>query len=358
MSDIEFLRLGLGKEILGDNHIEIKTKLNRIISQSRRRSKRDKCFYCNEEKTSFCNSHSVPAFCLKNIADNGSLYYSNTLIDVAILDYEKGVKNAGTFQLICRECDSKIFQQYEDPNNYECVPTPRMLAQIAIKNYLRHIGKRLNEHAIYDIMHEINPIMKQFTDDMHNIQELDLLEYKDGLKKAKRISEKNWNGEYYLFCYEKLNYVVPVAFQGSITLIVDLDGNIINNIYNKDDKYRTQDVHICIFPLKEKSVVMMFIDSNSKRYRNFYKKFNKLSHNDKLSLINYIIFLYSEDVFLSKKIPKEILEHDRLIEVCQQSSVAILDNPLVDVTEALKEEYDLSRMNEIPNLLSEQYKLR
>lgn len=358
MSDIEFLRLGLGKEILGDNHIEIRKKFNKIISQSMKRSKRDTCFYCNEEKTSFCNSHSVPAFCLRNIADNGSLYYSNILIDIAILDYEKGIKNAGTFQLICRECDSKIFQQYEDPNNYENVPTSRMLAQIAMKNYLRHIGKRLNEYAIYDIMHEINPMMKQFTDNMHTIQELDLLEYKDGLKKAKRVSRKDWNDEYYLFYYEKLNYVVPIAFQGSITLIVDLDGNIINNIYNTDNKYRTQDVHICIFPLKEKSVIMMFIDSNSKRYRNFYKKFNKLSHNDKLALINYIIFLYSEDVFLSKSIPKEILESNRLIEVSQQSSVAILKNPLVDTIDALKEEYDLSKMSEIPNLLSEKYKLR
>jgi len=358
VSDIEFLKLGLGKEILGDNHIEIKKKFNKIMSQSRKSSKKDKCFYCNEEKTSFCNSHSVPAFCLKNIADKGSLYYSNTLIDVAILDYEKGVKNAGTFQLICRECDSKIFQQYEDPKNYENEPTPRMLAQIAMKNYLRHIGKRLNEHALFDIACEINPMMKQFTDYMHSIQELDLLEYRQGFEKAKRISIKNWKDEYYLFYYEKLDYVVPVAFQGSITLILDLDGNIINDIYNGDDSYRTQDIHICIFPLKESSVIMMFIDSNNKRYRNFYKKFNKLSHHDKLSLINYIIFLYSEDVFLSKNISKEILKNDRLIEVSKQSSVAILDNPFVDARDGLKEIYDLSKMNEIPNLLSEQYKLR
>ena len=358
MSDVEFLKLGLGKEILGDDYIEIKKTINKIMSQGRKKSKRDKCFYCNKEKTSFCNSHSVPAFCLKNIADNGSLYYSNTLIDTAILDYEKGVKNAGTFQLICRECDSKIFQQYEDPNNYENEPSPRMLAQIAMKNYLRHISKRLNEYAIYDIAHEINPMMKQFTDNMHKIQELDLLEYEEGFKKAKRISEKNWNGEYYLFYYEKLNYVVPVAFQGNITLIIDLDGNIINDIYNEDSKYRTQDIHICIFPMKESSIIMMFIDSNSKRYRDFYKKFKKLSHNDKLSLINYIIFLYSEDVFLSKSIPKEILKHDRLIEISQQSSLAILENPFVDAREGLKEIYDLSKMNEIPNLLSEQYKLR
>lgn len=233
-----------------------------------------------------------------------------------------------------------------------------MLAQIAMKNYLRNISKRLNEYAIYDIMYEINPMAKQLTDNMHNVQELGLLEFEEGFKKAKRISEKNWKDEYYLFYYEKLNYVVPLAFQGSITLIVDLDGNIINDIYNEDNEYRTQDVHICIFPLKESGIIMMFIDSKNKRYRNFYKKFKKLSHNDKLALINYIIFLYSEDVFLSKSILKEILEHDKLIEISQQSSLAILSDPFLDARDGLKKIYDLHKRNEIPNILSEQYRLR
>ncbi len=65
---------------------------------------------------------------MKNIATEGFLYYSNTLIDVALLDSEKGVKNAGTFQLIFRDFDSKIFKEYEDPKNYEKETTSTMLA--------------------------------------------------------------------------------------------------------------------------------------------------------------------------------------------------------------------------------------
>lgn len=358
MDNIEFFKIGLPKELLGDNFVDKKKEINRILAQSRKRAKKDKCMYCNEEKSSFCNSHSVPAFCLKNIATDGSLYYSNTLIDVALLDSEKGVKNAGTFQLICRDCDSKIFQEYEDPKNYEKETTPKMLAQIAMKNYLRNIGKRLNEHAMFEIASEINPFACGMTEYMHSIQEIDLLDYKREFEKAKRLSKKNWNGEYYQFYYEKLDYVVPLAYQGSISLVVDLDGMIVNNIYNKDINYKIQDLHICIFPLKESSIVMMFIDSNNKRYRNFYKKFNKLSHDDKLELVNYLIFLYSEDVFISKNIPQHILKNDKLIEVSQQSSMAFLSTPFVDVTEESKKVYDLSKRNEIPNLLSEKYKLR
>lgn len=358
MDNIEFFKIGLPKELLGDNFVDKKKEINRILAQSRKRAKKDKCMYCNEEKSSFCNSHSVPAFCLKNIATDGSLYYSNTLIDVALLDSEKGVKNAGTFQLICRDCDSKIFQEYEDPKNYEKETTPKMLAQIAMKNYLRNIGKRLNEYAMFDIASEISPLADGMTKYMHRIQQMDLLEYKKGFEKAKRLSKKDWKGEYYQFYYEKLDYVVPLAFQGSISLVVDLDGTIVNNIYNEDINYKIQDLHICIFPLKESTVVTMFIDSNNKRYRNFYKKFNKLSHEDKLALVNYLIFLYSEDVFISKNIPQHILKNNKLIEVSQQSSIAFLSTPFADVTEESKKVYDLSKRNEIPNLLSEKYKLR
>lgn len=358
MDDIKFLKLGLSKDELGENPLEQKKKINRILAQSRKRAKKDKCMYCHEEKSSFCNSHSVPAFCLKNIATDGSLYHSNTLIKVDLFDSEKGVKNAGTFQLICRDCDSKIFQEYEDPNNYEKETTPKMLSQIAMKNNLRHIGKRLNEYAMFDIASEINPLASGIVNYMQKIQKIDLVEYKAGFEKAKRLSQKNWKGEYYQFYYEKLDYVVPIAFQGSISLVVDLDGIIVNDIYNEDANYRIQDLHICVFPLKDSSIITMFIDSDNKRYRNFYKHFNKLSHDDKLSIVNYIIFLYSEDIFISKDIPEKVLKNDKLIEVSKQSSIALLSSPFLNAIEESKKVYDLSKRNEIPNLLNEEYKLR
>ena len=55
MDDIKFLKLGLSKDELGEDYLEQKKKINRILSQSRKRAKKDKCMYCNEEKSSFCN---------------------------------------------------------------------------------------------------------------------------------------------------------------------------------------------------------------------------------------------------------------------------------------------------------------
>lgn len=49
------------------------------------------------------------------------------------MDTENGVNKAGTFHLICNDCDSKIFSDYENPDNYSNQPTQKMIAQMALK---------------------------------------------------------------------------------------------------------------------------------------------------------------------------------------------------------------------------------
>lgn len=137
MDKVELLRLGFTGEVLEllqTDIIENKKNFNRLLSKARKEAKLQKCFYCGKQVTSFCNSHSVPAFCLKNIETKGEVYHSNILVNIPLIDFERGINNSGTFHIICRDCDSKIFQQYEEPNNYNNEPTPQMIAQIAMKN--------------------------------------------------------------------------------------------------------------------------------------------------------------------------------------------------------------------------------
>lgn len=340
------------------NSLESKKEIKKILSNSRRAAKEEKCFFCGKNVSSFCNSHSLPSFCLKNISVNGEVYYSNEVVDIPVMDKRGGVKRSGTFQLICRDCDSKEFQDYENPDNYKDTVQPKMLAQIAMKNYLRMIAKRKTEDQLYKVVSEMSLLGEMIGEDHRELIDLDLTDYKKGFEKAKRLRNKNWNGEYYLFFYNKLNYVVPIAFQGTIALIVDIDGNTVNDIYNKSPDYHIQDLHLSIFPLKDESVIMMFIDSEAKRYRRFYKSFMKLSLDEKLSLINYIVFLYSEDVFLSKAIPQEILDNEKLKEVMQQSQIAVgLELEINEMQHRVEEEFSLCKRKCIPNLLDERYKL-
>ena len=52
-------------------NLPIKRKINDIVKKSRAAAKRDTCHYCGKQVDSFCNSHSVPAFCLRNISVDG-----------------------------------------------------------------------------------------------------------------------------------------------------------------------------------------------------------------------------------------------------------------------------------------------
>ena len=142
------------RESMAQDLIEFNKLFSQLSGKSRRDSKPSNCLYCQQKHNKFCNSHSVPASFLRNIAVDGKVYTTNKIIDLPIFDTEKGVNNSGTFQVICRTCDSEIFRDYENHLNYTEVPSDKMIAQIAMKNHLRSIGKRRFEIALYKNMKE------------------------------------------------------------------------------------------------------------------------------------------------------------------------------------------------------------
>lgn len=52
---------------------------------------------------------AIQAFCLRNIAEKGKIYHSNKIVNLPLIDTEKGVNSAGTFHLICNTCDNTCF---------------------------------------------------------------------------------------------------------------------------------------------------------------------------------------------------------------------------------------------------------
>lgn len=326
--------------------------VNGIISEAKRRAKLDTCYYCNTSKSSFCNSHNVPAFCLRNISKDGELYYSNTLIKVPVLDDKVGINSAGTFQLICRDCDSKLFQKYENPDNYKSIPDNIMLAQIALKNYLKLISKKNIENEIHKIMLEKDKELLYYVYDKQLALHLDLKNYTTGYSKAKKIIDKNKSDGYYLIYYDLLDYVAPLAFQGALTLASDFDGKLINDIYNYNENYLCHELQLAVFPLKTQTAIIMFVDEGDKRYRSFYKSFRKLSKDEKLRVISYIIFLYSEDYFFSKELFNKV-SIDQIQQTAAQTPVALSHNG-ENITAQMLESFALKKYKDFPNILSYQ----
>lgn len=337
--------------------VSYKKRMSQITKEIRQASKRDTCYFCGKPVTSFCNSHSVPRFCLDNIDINGEVLTLNTIVDNPLMKNESGVKNAGTFQLICNDCDSKIFSDYENPDNYSGKPTAKMVAQMALKDALKSISKRLFEIELYNIAAKMNESARGITDVKNRINKIDLNEYENSYRKAKKAIEKDSTNDFYVCYYEKLNYVVPIAFQGSIALAIDFEGNIINDIYNPSPEYVLQNIHISILPLKTETIILMYIEDGNNRYRRFYKQFNKLALEDRLAALTYIVFLYSEDMYFSKSIENEVKQSQTLCNAGKTSQDMLSPTPYFDPYEILRKANNLDDRQKIPNLLSEKYKL-
>lgn len=331
--------------------INDKKRINSSISEARKKAKSDKCLICGKEATSFCNSHTIPQFILRNIYGGGKFkgsFFGKTT--------EKGLNQAEVFHCVCEECDRTIFKDYENPNNYNNgIITQTMMAEIALKISLQMLYKRFNEKALYSKLNEEHPLrLIEHNLLLGDLDVEDFINYKDYA--IKYLNNKSECG-YILQYYRKLDYITPYAFQGLMGVVCDLEGNIINDTYNFDQYYHIQFLNICVFPFKDYSLVFCFTRKRDTRYNRFFKQFNKLTEDDKLALVNYLIFRYNENIVISDLASKEIINDASLKEISLKSDI-YFKFPWITTKDLCKnkEGYKIDYQS-VTNLLSQKYKI-
>lgn len=220
-----------------------------------------------------------------------------------LINNDKGLNEAGTFKLLCPTCDGKIFQDYENLEALKEVPSERMLEEIALKNVLLMLNKRYTEIELYNNLLKESKIPYPF-DKKQEVNSLDERDYFWDFNRIKEIMKENGEKcEFKLFYCKHLDYTVPIAFQGAITLYGDLKGNIVTDIYNTSEEVIVKHMHICVFPLDIGSVVFAFYNKADTEYDSFVNQFNELDDDEKMRIISYIIYEYSEDMLTAKKFP-------------------------------------------------------
>lgn len=153
----------------GSDKVNVRKRINKMLSTVRRNAKPKVCALCGKTVTSFCNSHSVPQMALKLIADNGILLHASAALgfDKEIINIENGVKKSGIFNYICNDCDNSFFQDYENLDNIVQPPTDKMLAEIAVKNFLLQLSKRSVEMELYKILQQNFNVFENLEDVMN-----------------------------------------------------------------------------------------------------------------------------------------------------------------------------------------------
>lgn len=334
-------------------NIKARKLINDRFSEAKKEAKPTTCRLCGKKVTSFCNSHSVPQLSLRSIADNGKVLQATALLEMQAVDIEKGVKNSGTFQYICNDCDSSFFQDYENKENLINYPTDKMLGEIAVKDFLLELHKREVQKALFVNMQKQQRSFRNFNYLLEQIS-WDERDYNEEIEFHKNIVEQNLTGGYQILFWKSLPYRVPIATQSVVALTLDLEGNIVNDIQEFSQSARMQFLHIAVFPLESESIVMAFYHKRDKKFRKLRGQINSISEDKKLEFINYLIFAYTENFFISKSIRIELQRNPKLIALSKE----VFQNPdfgLLDLGNQFGIGYSPVTMSEIPNFLSKEW---
>ena len=342
---------------------EFKRFYNSFSKNIKNKIKPNECILCGNNIASCCNSHSIPQMILKNITKDGYVLWSSICITPNILDSEKGCKNSGTFKFICRNCDQSYFKDYENPTAWNTMPNNTMLAQIALKNVLQQLYKREYQKKFTNELPNLLQLDKNKTDAYNSIYanranivcDLDLNEYYKNIYLYKEIIDnKNQKNCFNILFYQVLPYKVPIATQAMITLSRDRNGNVINDINDLSERTIMRNIHLCVFPFSDKTVVLAFYHKKDKKLKKIKTQFNKCSPKQNLQYINWLIFKYTENFFCSINL-KTQLQNINIKQLFNEDSN---DMPNLGFTNSINMiNYKPVKINEIPNFLSEEFKL-
>lgn len=271
-----------------------------------------------------------------------------------------GLKNAAVFKAICQKCDTEYFKLYETPEMMLGPLTPQILGQIATKNLLREISKARYGFGVGSALGD------QQTFDMAaklSVRSIDLKEDEKAFKIAARVGKTGKpSSAYHIMFHKVLPYMAPFAFQQMITPISDFRGAVINNIYNPSPNCRMEPMHLCVLPVQGQTVVLAFRSEKAKRYRELERQLRTLGDAGVLQTFVKLIFAYSEDVFISKRISGEVLEDANLRALARMDSAyGVVPNRAgncrIPVIKTAQSEYALDNLPEPPRLLSPEFAL-
>ena len=294
-------------------------------------SKVDYCVLCGTKMTSACNSHVVPQFILKEIAEKGHVSYGFALstIDINGLDKTTGIKNAYTFRLICKDCDRKTFQNYENPSNLENYDSldlntkKKILCEMAIKTHLSHISMKYRRMVTRDLPTggKLGTLEKEGK--MIFAERIDMEEHERYIRMLRRFANTNKNP--FAVLYDRvLDYKTKLATQTIINYNFDLNGKQIfdSNLVFYDNQCRY--FYLMILPQKGKTRVLFYIEKEYlPNVQTIADQFQTLTDDEKLQFLFVSLLIYDQQFYMSPSLVEKIFKEDKKIVKLYMKSEAL-----------------------------------
>lgn len=321
------------KELL----IEAKKELNELVLNAKKKARETKCLLCGKECSTLVSSHSIPRYILNSISNNGYLYNPTAINDDTgfIIDEKFGLKKAGTFHLICNECDKSFFKCYEEYNeiydlfnkikNHKIDFTVHIkLASIYLKSILKEYHTKKIDVHVHEHFKEIFLQLGIYDEyNMSEIAELNIEDYKIDIEYCQSVINNVPGKTMAIIDYIELEYTVPFATQAVIALQKDIKGKMINDVFNMSHDYHISELAICVFPINGKTHIIIFtVGKNKGIYSEFISQYKRLSKQDRLRLIQVLIFSHTEEIYIDDYL-YELFKKDNIISSCIAEGIGI-----------------------------------
>lgn len=300
---------------------KLKKEESEFVGAINKNSKVDTCVLCGSKMTSTCNSHVVPRFILKEIAEEGHVSYGHALhsFDVGGVKKTTGINDAYTFRLICRKCDGKHFKYYENPDNlinFDLLSENDrkvMLCEMALKTHLSHLNMKYRELVMLDMINQGKVAEMERKSGLVIAERLDINEHLDYIHKLKKIMKSNKN-PFVIFYNEVLDYQTKIATQTIINFNYDLEGNQIFDPFLIETCNQCRYFYLMVLPYKGKTRVLFFIEkSNVANVQSIVDDFNNLSDEDKLHFLFVSLVIHDEQFYMSPSFASNIFKKDKAI---------------------------------------------
>lgn len=284
-------------------------------------TKVENCVLCGKKMTSACNSHVVPQFILKEIAENGHVSYGFAFhtININGLVRTTGVKNAYTFKLICKDCDRKTFHDYENPLNLENFDLldlntrKKILCEMAIKTHLSHISMKYRSM----VARYLSTVCKRGTIEQEGKiifpERIDIEEHKRYIQMLRKFIKNNKNP--FVVLYDKvLDYKTKLATQTVINYNYDLTGKQVfdpNLVINENEcRY----FYLMILPQKDKTRILFYIEKEYlPNVQVIVDQFQSLSDEDKLHFLFISLLIHDQQFYMAPSFAETIFKKDKKI---------------------------------------------
>ncbi len=308
--------------------LELKKNWSEFCHQVQQDMQPEYCLLCGRKMTSPCNSHVVPQFIMKRIAEQGMVCYGQSLYRNAWKnDYIKtitGVNNAFTFRLICRDCDKKQFHHYEKPEailNYDTLnreEQKQILSEMAIKAHLSHIytkARTYTENAMTSPV-EIEQFHAYIGRTAYESDIQDHLVYLETLTRF----QKSTSFPFVVLYDRLLDYETDIAAQTIIAYTHNLKGDRLYDPHDYSQSELMLYLYLMILPCQGKTRVLYYVE---KKYQSnvqaIVNDFNSLTEPEKLHFLFVSLIIYDEQFYIRPSLHQRMIKDRKIVRLYTQT---------------------------------------